>query len=119
MGNRFRCQLRAACDGRSQLTKRPRRAESFFSTRSRVARRFLATDATEGTDGGSLAASLFGAGGEAGAGHALAQAALFQKILFQPFELLVEQVVGLVDQADENVGHHLRRAGFNELTKVL
>src|SRR6266511_5835274 len=114
MGNRFRCQLRAACDDRSQLTKRPRRAESFVSTRSRVARRFLAT---EGTDGGSLPASLFGAGGEAGAGHALTQAALFQKILFQPAELLVEQIVGLVNQGDEDVRHGFCRAGFNELAK--
>jgi len=32
---------------------------------------------------------LFGAGGQPGVGHALAQAAFFEEILLQPFELLV------------------------------
>jgi len=41
--------------------------------------------------------------GETGLEHPLAKAALFQKILFQPAELLVEQVIGLVNQADGNV----------------
>ena len=52
---------------------------------------------------------------EAGAGHAFAQAAFFEKILLQPAELLVNQVVGLVDQADRNVGNNFRRARFHEL----
>ena len=52
---------------------------------------------------------------EAGAGHALAQAALFQEILLQAAELLVNQVVGLVNQADRNVGNNFRRARFHEL----
>jgi len=39
--------------------------------------------------------------------HSFAQAALFQKILFLPTELLVEQEVGLVNQADGDVGNHL------------
>jgi hypothetical protein len=37
---------------------------------------------------------LPGAGGEPGAGHALAQAAFFEEILLKAFELLVQQVVG-------------------------
>ena len=41
--------------------------------------------------------------GEPGAGHALAQAALFQKILFQPAKLLVQQIIRLVNQADEKL----------------
>ena len=49
---------------------------------------------------------------EAGAGHALAQAALVQEILFQSAELLVEQVVGLVDQADGDVGDRPPAGGF-------
>ncbi len=51
-----------------------------------------------------LLGSLFGAGGEAGAGHAFAQAAFVQEILFQPSELLVEQVVGPVIRPDHHVG---------------
>jgi hypothetical protein len=42
---------------------------------------------------------LFSAVFEPGAGHVFAQAAPFHKILFQPPQLLVEQVVGLVNQA--------------------
>ena len=40
---------------------------------------------------------LLDAASQSGAGHALAQAALFQKILFQPAQLLVEQIIGLVN----------------------
>ena len=53
--------------------------------------------------------------GEAGAGHALAQAALFQKISLEPAKLLVNQIIGLMNQADGNVGDDFRRAGFHEL----
>ena len=52
-------------------------------------------------------------------GHALAQAALFEKILFQPAELLVNQVIGLMNQADGNVGDGFRRAGFHEFAVKL
>jgi hypothetical protein len=41
---------------------------------------------------------------QAGPCHALAQAAVFQEILFEPAEPLVEEVVRLVDQADRDVG---------------
>lgn len=44
---------------------------------------------------------------EAGAGHALAQAAFFEEVLFQPTKLLVNQVIGLVDETDGNVGNAL------------
>ena len=47
---------------------------------------------------------MFGAGGQTGAGHALAQAAFFEKILFQSAELLVEQVVGHFDQTQNHIG---------------
>jgi hypothetical protein len=46
---------------------------------------------------------LGGAGGEARTVHALAQAALLEKILFEPANLLIDKVVGLVDQADNDV----------------
>ena len=55
------------------------------------------------------------AGGESGAGHALAEAALLEEGLFQMAELLVEEVVGLVDQTDGDVGDGLRWTGFDEL----
>ena len=51
---------------------------------------------------------------EAGAGHSFAQAALFQEILLQSAELLIYEVIGLVDQADGNIGDHFGRAGFHE-----
>ena len=47
---------------------------------------------------------------EAGAGHSFAQAALFQEILLQSAELLIYEVIGLVDQADGNIGDHFGRA---------
>jgi len=37
---------------------------------------------------------------DSGAGHAFTQAALFQKILLQAAQLLVNEVVGLVNQAN-------------------
>jgi hypothetical protein len=40
---------------------------------------------------------------EAGARHAFADAAVFEEVLFEAAELLIEQVVGLVDQADGDV----------------
>ena len=40
-------------------------------------------------------------------GVSLAQAALFHEFLFERLQLLVEQVVCLVDQADGDVGNHL------------
>ena len=49
---------------------------------------------------------------EAGASHAFAEAALGKKILLEPPELLVEQVVSLVNEADEDIGDNLRWAGL-------
>ena len=49
---------------------------------------------------------------ETGAGHAFAESALGQKILLEPPELLVEQVVSLVNKTDENVGDDLGRASL-------
>ena len=59
------------------------------------------------------------AAGEAGAGHALAQPAFLEEILFKALELLVEQVVRLMDQADEDVGDRFRRPGFDEFAEVV
>ena len=42
--------------------------------------------------------------------HAFPEAALGDEILFQAAELLVEKVVGLVDKAERDIGHHLRGA---------
>src|ERR1043165_6845558 len=74
------------------------------------------TEGTKGTQGtqrtemspafwsfGSFPWSLSGAGGETGAGHALAQATLSEKSLFQPAELLVEEVVSHFDQAHNHI----------------
>ena len=41
---------------------------------------------------------------EAGAGHAFAEAAFLHEVFFEPADLLVEEVVGLVDDADRDVG---------------
>ena len=43
------------------------------------------------------------------------KAAFFQEILLQPADLPVQQVIGLMNQADGDVGYHLGRAGFAEL----
>ena len=57
-----------------------------------------------------LSAVLLGAFGKSGLGHALAQAALFHEGGLQLADLLVEQVIGLVKQANEDVRHDLGRA---------
>src|SRR5712671_1990364 len=56
---------------------------------------------------------------QAGAGHALAQAALFEEILLQTAKLLVNQVIGLVDEAERDVSHDFGRASFHKLAVVL
>ena len=38
--------------------------------------------------------------------HPFADAALFEEVFFQAADLLIEDVVGLVDQADGDVRHH-------------
>jgi len=40
---------------------------------------------------------------------------MFEKIFLQPAELLINQVISLVDQAERDVGHYLGRAGLHEL----
>jgi len=47
---------------------------------------------------------LFGASCQAGAGHAFAQAAVTEKILFQPLDLPVEEITSHFDQANDDVG---------------
>jgi len=54
-------------------------------------------------------------GGETGAGHAFAEAALLEEVLFEPADLLIEEVIGLVDEADDDVGHDLNGSGFDKL----
>jgi hypothetical protein len=48
--------------------------------------------------------SLAVAGGEAGAGHTFAQAAGAEEVLLLAAKLLVEQVVGDFDEAEDHVG---------------
>ena len=55
---------------------------------------------------------------EPDAGQAFAEAALGEEIFFEAQELAVDEVIGLVDQADREVGDHLRRAGFDERAVV-
>lgn len=50
---------------------------------------------------------------QAGLGHALADAAFFDEVFFQSAALLVEEVVGLMDEADGDVGEDFRRAGVH------
>ena len=47
--------------------------------------------------------------------HALAQSTMFKKVFLQPPKLLVNQVVGLVNEADGNIGDHFHRTGFHKL----
>src|SRR5881394_3803929 len=47
--------------------------------------------------------SFSGTSGKPGPGHALAQSAFSEKVLFEAPQLLVEEVVCLVDQADDDV----------------
>ena len=51
---------------------------------------------------------------EAGAGHLLADAAVLDEVFFELADLLVEEVVGLVDQAERNVGEDGGRAVFEK-----
>ena len=51
---------------------------------------------------------------EAGAGHAFAEAAFFEEVFFEAADLLVEEVVGLVDEADGDVGEGSGRAVLEE-----
>jgi hypothetical protein len=51
---------------------------------------------------------MLGASGEAHGGHAFAEAAGVDEILFQTLDLAVEQVVRHLDQADDQVGADLR-----------
>lgn len=52
-------------------------------------------------------------------GHSLAEAAFFDEFPVERFQLLIDQVIRLVDQADCDVGNDLRRPGFEEFAKVL
>ena len=42
--------------------------------------------------------------GEAGAGHAFAQTAVTEEVLFEAADLAVEQIVGGLDQDEDDVG---------------
>ena len=53
------------------------------------------------------------------AGHALAQTAVFEEIFLQTSELLVNQVIGLVDEAERDVSHDFRRTSLHKLAVVL
>jgi len=62
---------------------------------------------------------LSGSGGEAGAGHALAQSALLEKVLFETAELLVEQVGGHFDESSNDIAADGRVGMFDALPEGL
>lgn len=53
------------------------------------------------------------------AAHFFREAAILGKVLLQAFQLLEQQVVGLIDEYDSHVGNRLRWAGGAQLQKVL
>ena len=53
------------------------------------------------------------------AGHPLADSAVADEVLFEAADLLVEEVVGLVEEADGDVRHDVEGAGFGELAEIL
>src|SRR5436190_5798795 len=56
---------------------------------------------------------------EAKSGHALAEAALLEELLFQAAELLVDQVVGLINQAKGDVGYGFWRTSLHKFAVKL
>jgi hypothetical protein len=56
---------------------------------------------------------------QAQAGHSLTQATFFKEVFLQTVELLVNEVIGLVNEAKSDVGHDFRLPGFHELKVVL
>src|SRR5262245_42911849 len=48
-------------------------------------------------------------------GHALTDAAFFDEVSFEPADLFVEEIVGLVDDTNGDVGDNLGRAGLHEV----
>ena len=52
--------------------------------------------------------------GDASAGHALADSTIFEEILLKAADLLVEQVICLMDQAESEVPHDFWWARFHE-----
>lgn len=62
---------------------------------------------------------------QAGAGHLFADAARFEEVAFQRANLLVQQVVGLVDEVNCNIRHHFGGTGLvlaygiNWITRLL
>ncbi len=53
---------------------------------------------------------------QTGFGHSFAKAALFDEFLFQRFQLLIQQIIRLMNQADRDVCNHLCRTGVDELS---
>jgi hypothetical protein len=51
-------------------------------------------------------------------GHALAAAALVEEVALETGDLPIEEVIGLVDQANENVRHDLGWARLNEGAEI-
>jgi len=52
-------------------------------------------------------------------GHTFPQAALFEKVLFLTAKLLIDQVIGLADQADGDVGDSFWWAGLDKLAVII
>jgi hypothetical protein len=53
---------------------------------------------------------------QAGFGHAFSKASLFDEFFLQRLQLLIQQIIRLMNQADRDVDNHLRRTSFHELT---
>jgi len=53
---------------------------------------------------------------QAGFGHAFSKASLFYEFVLQRLQLLIQQIIRLMNQADRDVGNHLRRTSFHKLT---
>jgi hypothetical protein len=51
--------------------------------------------------------------------HPLAQSALFDEVLLQPAELLVNEIIRLVDEADGDAGHDFRWTRLHEFPVAL
>lgn len=101
----------------SHHTRTPFPGTHKASAERRFVGRWNRTNRTNGTYPNSESALAFGGGafsslGYAGAGHPLAEAAFFQESLFQLAQQLIEEVVGLMNQADQDVGDYFGRAGF-------
>ena len=53
------------------------------------------------------------------AGHPFAKTTALDEVFLQPAQLLIEQVVGLMDEASSNVRNYFRRTSLYKFTAVV